>query len=172
MLTVRLLQAPAGRLRCVVGRSLSPAPPPAVNLSVALRTWSNVSSLSPTGTSSGPHSLTGGRVLLDPGTRLRSWPRSMSGSPTSDRWGWYSSLAESGPVRLCEQYLMGVQQLTGFPWWLSIIVATVTVRTLITLPLAAYQLVIIAKVSDRGRGSSGLRSSSEVRCELVQPLPW
>uniref|UniRef100_G3PUX4 Cytochrome c oxidase assembly factor COX18 n=1 Tax=Gasterosteus aculeatus TaxID=69293 RepID=G3PUX4_GASAC len=32
------------------------------------------------------------------------------------------------------------------PWWLAIIVATLSVRTLITLPLATYQMVIIAKV--------------------------
>ncbi|XP_040928594.1 cytochrome c oxidase assembly protein COX18, mitochondrial isoform X3 [Betta splendens] len=36
--------------------------------------------------------------------------------------------------------------MTGWPWWLNIVIATLTVRTLITLPLAAYQLVIISKV--------------------------
>lgn len=88
--------------------------------------------------------------------------RSMSdNSSISDTSGWYNSLAESGPVRLCEQYLMGVQQLTGLPWWLSIIVSTVVVRTLITLPLATYQVVVIAKVSDRGHNSLSLMSRSD-----------
>ncbi|KAM8909168.1 cytochrome c oxidase assembly protein COX18, mitochondrial isoform 2-T2 [Spinachia spinachia] len=60
--------------------------------------------------------------------------------------GWYSSLSDSAPVHLSEHLLVGVQQVSGLPWWLSIIVATLTVRTLITLPLAIYQMVIIAKV--------------------------
>uniref|UniRef100_A0A7N8WWU7 Cytochrome c oxidase assembly factor COX18 n=1 Tax=Mastacembelus armatus TaxID=205130 RepID=A0A7N8WWU7_9TELE len=60
--------------------------------------------------------------------------------------GWYSSLADSTPVHLCENFLVSVQQVSGLPWWLSIAVATVSVRTLITLPLAAYQLVIVSKV--------------------------
>lgn len=172
MLIGRFLQAPLGRVRCVLVRSLSPGPTvsavccpsSAGNLTAALRTLSNVSSLPARGTS--PR-LSGARVLLGPVTVLRSGARAMSGSsPGSDSWGWYGSLAESGPVRLCEQYLVGVQQLTGFPWWLSIIVSTVTVRTLITLPLAAYQVVIIAKVGVQGHGSTRLMSRSEVRCVL------
>lgn len=82
-------------------------------------------------------------------------------SAVSDTPGWYNSLAESGPVHLCEQYLTGVQQLTGLPWWLSIVISTVMVRTLITLPLATYQLVIIAKVSDRGHSSLSLMSRAD-----------
>ncbi|KAM6953002.1 cytochrome c oxidase assembly protein COX18, mitochondrial isoform 2-T2 [Lycodopsis pacificus] len=60
--------------------------------------------------------------------------------------GWYSSLSDSAPVHLCEHFLVNVHQVSGLPWWLSIIVATLSVRTLITLPLATYQMVIIAKV--------------------------
>nr|XP_019966806.1 PREDICTED: mitochondrial inner membrane protein COX18 [Paralichthys olivaceus]XP_019966807.1 PREDICTED: mitochondrial inner membrane protein COX18 [Paralichthys olivaceus] len=60
--------------------------------------------------------------------------------------GWYGSLADSAPVHLCEHFLVSVQQLSGMPWWLSIVTVTLSVRTLITLPLAAYQLVIISKV--------------------------
>lgn len=41
---------------------------------------------------------------------------------------------------------MQLQQVSGLPWWLTIVVGTLSVRTLITLPLATYQLVIIAKV--------------------------
>lgn len=84
----------------------------------------------------------------------------MSGNGASASSGWYNSLAESGPVHLCEQYLMGVQQVTGSPWWLSIIMSTVMVRTLITLPLATYQVVIIAKVSDRRHNSFSLMYSA------------
>ncbi|XP_069029324.1 cytochrome c oxidase assembly protein COX18, mitochondrial isoform X2 [Embiotoca jacksoni] len=60
--------------------------------------------------------------------------------------GWYSNFSDSTPVHLCEHFLVGVQQVSGLPWWLNIVMATLSVRTLITLPLAAYQLVIISKV--------------------------
>ncbi|MEQ2179625.1 hypothetical protein GOODEAATRI_027033 [Goodea atripinnis] len=60
--------------------------------------------------------------------------------------GWYGSLSDSAPVHLCENFLVSVHQVSGLPWWLSIAMATVSVRTFITLPLAAYQLIIIAKV--------------------------
>lgn len=171
MFIVKFLQPPVRRVRCSVAvRSLPPGPTRSVmcprlpvNLTLGVRTLSNVSSLSASRTSLRSDTLSGSRVLLEPGTTLRlrlaSMPRSMSGnSASSESWGWSNSLVESGPVRLCEQYLMGVQQLTGLPWWLSIIVSTVTVRTLITLPLAAYQVVIIAKVSERGHDSFSLKS--------------
>lgn len=61
--------------------------------------------------------------------------------------GWYSSLADSAPVHLCEELLVGVQQVSGLPWWMSIVGTTLMTRTLVTLPLAAYQLVILSKVS-------------------------
>ncbi|XP_040903990.1 cytochrome c oxidase assembly protein COX18, mitochondrial isoform X2 [Toxotes jaculatrix] len=60
--------------------------------------------------------------------------------------GWYGGLADSAPVHLCEHFLVTVQQVSGLPWWLSITVATLSVRTFITLPLAAYQLLIVSKV--------------------------
>ncbi|KAM4585834.1 cytochrome c oxidase assembly protein COX18, mitochondrial [Fundulus diaphanus] len=60
--------------------------------------------------------------------------------------GWYGSLSDAAPVHLCENFLVGVHQVSGLPWWLSIAVATVSIRTFITLPLAAYQLIVIAKV--------------------------
>uniref|UniRef100_A0A665TWN9 Cytochrome c oxidase assembly protein COX18, mitochondrial n=1 Tax=Echeneis naucrates TaxID=173247 RepID=A0A665TWN9_ECHNA len=59
---------------------------------------------------------------------------------------WYGSLADSAPVHLCEHFLVSVQQLSGVPWWMSIVATTLTIRTFITFPLAAYQLVVISKV--------------------------
>ncbi|XP_036446339.1 cytochrome c oxidase assembly protein COX18, mitochondrial [Colossoma macropomum] len=64
----------------------------------------------------------------------------------SARPGWYESIADSGPVHLTEQLLVFSQQTTGLPWWASIICTTLALRTAITLPLAVYQTVIIAKV--------------------------
>ncbi|KAK2848690.1 hypothetical protein Q5P01_008524 [Channa striata] len=77
----------------------------------------------------------------------RSPVRTLSGGPGAPvDSGWYSSLADSAPVHLCEHFLVSAQQLSGLPWWLSIAITTLSVRTFITLPLAAYQLVIISKV--------------------------
>ncbi|XP_061895980.1 cytochrome c oxidase assembly protein COX18, mitochondrial [Entelurus aequoreus] len=60
--------------------------------------------------------------------------------------GWYHQVSHSAPVHLAEDFLVHVQQSSGLPWWLSIVVGTLSVRTLVTLPLAAYQLVILGKV--------------------------
>ncbi|CAN9514562.1 unnamed protein product [Ophioblennius macclurei] len=71
--------------------------------------------------------------------------RTVSGGPSA-AGGWYGELAQSAPVHLCEQVLVSMQEMSACPWWLSIGAATLSVRTLVTLPLAAYQLVIISKV--------------------------
>lgn len=76
----------------------------------------------------------------------RSPARTLSGGTGHGVSGWYSDLVDSAPVHLCEHFLVNMQQVSGSPWWLSIAVATLSIRTLITLPLAAYQLVIISKV--------------------------
>ncbi|CDQ62342.1 unnamed protein product [Oncorhynchus mykiss] len=65
---------------------------------------------------------------------------------TTSGTGWYESLADSTPVHLTEQLLISVHQTTGLPWWASIVCTTVALRTVVTLPLGAYQAVIIAKV--------------------------
>ncbi|KAF7664320.1 hypothetical protein LDENG_00179670 [Lucifuga dentata] len=60
--------------------------------------------------------------------------------------GWYDSVADSAPVHLAEQFLVSLQQASSLPWWASIMVGTLAIRTVITLPLAAYQMIIIGKV--------------------------
>lgn len=115
---------------------------------IPVRTLSDVRILS------GVRTLTGGRTLLG----VRTYPmgltlgiRWLSGGADGDAGaGWYGRLSDAAPVHLCEEFLVNLQQVSGLPWWLSIVVSTMTVRTLITLPLAAYQMVIIAKVSDGG----------------------
>lgn len=86
-----------------------------------------------------------GRVRVGLGIRRLSGGADGGAGP-----GWYGCLSNAAPVHLCEEFLVNLQQVSGLPWWLSIVVSTMTVRTLITLPLAAYQMVIIAKVSDGG----------------------
>lgn len=70
-----------------------------------------------------------------------SGPGADPGNPS-----WYGGLVDSAPVHLCQQVLVNVQEATGLPWWLNIVIATLSVRTVITLPLAAYQLIVISKV--------------------------
>lgn len=60
--------------------------------------------------------------------------------------GWYEALAASAPVRAAEEVLLGAQAATGLPWWGSIMLTTVALRGAVTLPLAAYQHYILAKV--------------------------
>lgn len=65
---------------------------------------------------------------------------------TTDRSSWYESIADSTPIYLTEQLLVSAQQMTGLPWWASIVCTTLALRTAITLPLGIYQSIIIAKV--------------------------
>ncbi|XP_035525819.1 cytochrome c oxidase assembly protein COX18, mitochondrial [Morone saxatilis] len=125
-----VLQVPVRGLCSAVNRK-SPPPgpvcsgPPTAGL-LAVWTRSGSSTLSGLWTSTGVRRFSGG------------------GGPGAP--GWYSRLSDSAPVHLCEDFLVGVQQVSGLPWWLSIAMATLSVRSAVTLPLAAYQLIILAKV--------------------------
>ncbi|CAL8357806.1 unnamed protein product [Merluccius merluccius] len=60
--------------------------------------------------------------------------------------GLYGSVADSSLVHLTEQLLVSTQGATGLPWWASIMCTTLALRTVVTLPLGAYQMVVIGKV--------------------------
>ncbi|XP_066241636.1 cytochrome c oxidase assembly protein COX18, mitochondrial isoform X1 [Saccopteryx leptura] len=62
--------------------------------------------------------------------------------------GWYKDLASSAPVQGVEELLLGAHSATGLPWWGSILLTTVALRGAVTLPLAAYQHYILAKVEN------------------------
>uniref|UniRef100_A0A8C9PHT1 Cytochrome c oxidase assembly factor COX18 n=1 Tax=Spermophilus dauricus TaxID=99837 RepID=A0A8C9PHT1_SPEDA len=62
--------------------------------------------------------------------------------------GWYEALAASAPVRAAEEVLLCAHAATGLPWWGSILLTTVALRGAVTLPLAAYQHYILAKVEN------------------------
>nr|XP_023676747.1 mitochondrial inner membrane protein COX18 [Paramormyrops kingsleyae] len=89
---------------------------------------------------------------------------------TTGQPGWYESMANSQPIHLTEQLLVTVQQATGLPWWASIICTTAALRTAVTLPLAVYQMVIIAKVEGLQVEIAGLakRLSYEVSIRAKQ----
>lgn len=80
----------------------------------------------------------------NPGVKFGT--RSFSGDSSERGSGWTATLWDAAPVHLCEGALVGLQQASGFPWWMNIVVSTVLVRTVVTLPLAAYQMVVLARV--------------------------
>lgn len=76
--------------------------------------------------------------------------------------GWYEALASSAPVRGAEELLLGAHSAVGLPWWGSILLTTVALRGAVTLPLAAYQHYILAKV----RGAEPRERSSALDTAL------
>ncbi|XP_045713838.1 cytochrome c oxidase assembly protein COX18, mitochondrial isoform X4 [Phyllostomus hastatus] len=73
---------------------------------------------------------------------------SVSAVSPSGAGGWYEALATSAPVRGAEELLLGAHNATGLPWWSTVILTTVALRSAVTLPLAAYQHYILAKVEN------------------------
>ncbi|NP_001279727.1 mitochondrial inner membrane protein COX18-like [Callorhinchus milii] len=69
-------------------------------------------------------------------------------STSTPQPGWYEGLADSPPIQLIQDLLTNVHQVTGLPWWATIMFTTVALRTSITIPLAVYQMYIIAKVEN------------------------
>ncbi|XP_018425896.1 PREDICTED: mitochondrial inner membrane protein COX18 [Nanorana parkeri] len=70
-----------------------------------------------------------------------------TGQVTGDH-GVYAKMADSAPVHLAESALISLQEVTGLPWWASILCTTVVLRTAVTLPLSIYQMNILAKVEN------------------------
>lgn len=114
---------------------------------VEIRTLSGFGTLSGFRTLSGFGTLSGVKTSPVLGSWSKCSTRSFSGDSSERGSGWTSSLWDAPPVHLCEGALVGLQQATGLPWWLNIVLSTVLVRTVVTLPLAAYQMVILARVS-------------------------
>ncbi|KAM5338180.1 cytochrome c oxidase assembly protein COX18, mitochondrial isoform 2-T2 [Glossophaga mutica] len=73
---------------------------------------------------------------------------SVSAVSTSGTGGWYEALAASAPVQGAEELLLGAHSATGLPWWSTVVLTTVALRSAVTLPLAAYQHYILAKVEN------------------------
>ncbi|XP_014643440.1 PREDICTED: mitochondrial inner membrane protein COX18 isoform X2 [Ceratotherium simum simum] len=109
----------------------------------------------------------GGRWLRPlPALQLGAWGPPLALAPTSGPkrsalplWavasvsavgpsGWYEALATSAPVQGAEEVLLAAHTATGLPWWGTILLTTVALRGAVTLPLAAYQHYILAKVEN------------------------
>lgn len=57
-----------------------------------------------------------------------------------------AEISGSPPVAVCQQGLIQLHELTGLPWWATIVLNTVLLRTVITFPLAIYQNKILARL--------------------------
>ncbi|XP_037385976.1 cytochrome c oxidase assembly protein COX18, mitochondrial isoform X1 [Talpa occidentalis] len=80
---------------------------------------------------------------------LPAWAvASVSAAGPGGAGGWYEALAASAPVQGAETVLLGAHAATGLPWWGTILLTTVALRAAVTLPLAAYQHYILAKVEN------------------------
>lgn len=94
-----------------------------------------------------PVVLSAGSVRWGTVTRLPHHPaivRQFSYQATVS--GFWQSLSQSTPVAYMQHGLMDLHDLTGLPWWATIILSTVGLRTLVTLPLAVYQNKILARL--------------------------
>nr|XP_060637327.1 cytochrome c oxidase assembly protein COX18, mitochondrial [Anolis sagrei ordinatus] len=64
-------------------------------------------------------------------------------------WGWYyEALASSAPVVCAESGLAALQAASELPWWATVVVASALLRTGLTLPLAALQSRVLAKLEN------------------------
>lgn len=59
---------------------------------------------------------------------------------------FWNSVSSSGPVNFAMQSITQLHDVSGLPWWSTIIVSTVLLRATITFPLGIYQSKILAKV--------------------------
>lgn len=77
---------------------------------------------------------------LNSGLLIESTRAASNGGP-----GWgaelYLDLSKSSWVANTQQLIESVHDYTHLPWWGTIVVTTVSLRLLITLPLAAYQVI-------------------------------
>ncbi|XP_049671301.1 cytochrome c oxidase assembly protein COX18, mitochondrial [Accipiter gentilis] len=62
--------------------------------------------------------------------------------------GWYERLAQSVPVHWAEEGLVALQEAAGLPWWAAIVCGAGLLRTAVTLPLAAHQSHLLAKLEN------------------------
>uniref|UniRef100_A0A8C6S2M5 Cytochrome c oxidase assembly factor COX18 n=1 Tax=Neogobius melanostomus TaxID=47308 RepID=A0A8C6S2M5_9GOBI len=107
--------------------------------------------------------------LLRPAVRLSPSPLSLAPPLHAQTPALVQSSHVHMPVHVAEQFLVGFQELSGAPWWLSIAAATLTVRSSVTLPLAAYQTVVASLQKEISELSQRLRYEVSVR---AKELGW
>uniref|UniRef100_A0AAG5D0X9 Mitochondrial inner membrane protein COX18 n=1 Tax=Anopheles atroparvus TaxID=41427 RepID=A0AAG5D0X9_ANOAO len=58
----------------------------------------------------------------------------------------WQSISQSTPVAYVQHGMMDLHDFTGLPWWATIILTTIGLRTVVTLPLAIYQNKILVRL--------------------------
>lgn len=61
---------------------------------------------------------------------------------------FFTMVSNSAPVHHFQEHLVLLHDLSGLPWWATIVVSTVALRTVITLPLAIYSNKVSAKLEN------------------------
>ncbi|XP_077158646.1 cytochrome c oxidase assembly protein COX18, mitochondrial isoform X2 [Paroedura picta] len=63
-------------------------------------------------------------------------------------WAWWEAVSASAPVAGAEAGLVALQAASGLPWWASVLAASAALRTGLTLPLAALQARVLARLEN------------------------
>lgn len=66
--------------------------------------------------------------------------RSVSSVSTATLPSWFVTLSNSTPVAYAQQFVISFHEITGTPWWASIMLSAVALRFVVTLPLTVYQV--------------------------------
>lgn len=53
---------------------------------------------------------------------------------------WFVTLSNSTPVAYAQQFIISFHEMTGTPWWATIMLSAITLRLIVTLPLTMYQV--------------------------------
>jgi len=53
---------------------------------------------------------------------------------------WFVALSNSTPVAYAQHFVVSFHEMTGTPWWASLMLSAVALRLVVTLPLTAYQV--------------------------------
>lgn len=60
--------------------------------------------------------------------------------------GIFRTISESTPVEYLQNFVVSVHDISGLPWWATVMCTTVLLRSSVTVPLAIYQNYILGKV--------------------------
>jgi len=61
---------------------------------------------------------------------------------------WTNWFAASKPVIITQDYLSWLHDVTSLPWWGTVLLTTVTLRTFVTFPLIIYQNHVMARLEN------------------------
>lgn len=78
--------------------------------------------------------------------------------------GFYGEIASSNCVCWCQDFLINTHDYTGLPWWATIVLTTVGLRTFITFPLTVYTQKLIVRLEEINARLPAI--ASQLRAEI------